>query len=86
MRGDSEAWRQVSEAMVTQNNAGSHRLRLYVGKKTLRGALIMGDQTLSRPLQRLIEDQVDVSSIRPALLAPDADLTRIIQLFKKVVV
>jgi len=34
----------------------------------------------------MIEDQVDISSIRPALLAPDPDLTKIIQLFKKVVV
>ena len=83
MRGDSEGWRQVSEAMVAQNNSGNNRLRLYVGEKTLRGALIMGDQTLSHPLQRLIADQVDISSIRPALLAPDADLTKIIQLFKK---
>ena len=86
MRGDSEIWRQVSEAMVAQNSSGDNRLRLYVGEKTLRGALVMGDQTLSRPLQRLIEDQVDISSIRPALLARDANLTKIIQLFQKVVV
>lgn len=84
MRGDSEGWRMVSEAMVAQNGSGNNRLRLYVGEKVLRGALIMGDQTLSRPLQRLIEDQVDISSIRPALLAPNADLTKIIQLFNKV--
>jgi len=86
MRGDSEIWRQVSEAMVAQNSSGDNRLRLYVGEKTLRGALVMGDQTLSRALQRLIEDQVDISTIRPALLAPDANLTKIIQLFQKVVV
>ena len=86
MRGDSEVWRQITEAMVAQNNSQHNRLRLYVGEKTLRGALIMGDQTLSRPLQRMIEDQVDISSIRPALLAPDPDLTKIIQLFRKVVV
>jgi NAD(P)H-nitrite reductase large subunit len=86
MRGDSEVWRQVSEAMVAQNSSGNNRLRLYVAEKTLRGALVMGDQTLSRPLQHLIADQVDISSIRPALLAPDADLTKIIQIFQKVVV
>ena len=86
MRGDSEVWRQVTEAMVAQNISDHNRLRLYVGEKTVHGALIMGDQVLSRPLQRMIEDQVDISSIRPALLAPNADLTKIIQLFKKVVV
>ena len=86
MRGDSEVWRQVTEAMVAQNSSGHNRLRLYVAEKTLRGALVMGDQSLSRPLQHLIEDQVDISSIRPALLAPDADLTKIIQIFQKVVV
>ena len=86
MRGDSEIWRQVTEAMVAQNISEHNRLRLFVGEKTMLGALIMGDQTLSRPLQRMIEDQVDISSIRPALLAPDPDLTKIIQLFKKVVV
>ena len=86
MRGDSEVWRQVTEAMVAQNISGNNRLRMYVAEKTLRGALVMGDQTLSRPLQHLIENEVDISSIRPALLAPDADLTKIIQLFQKVVV
>ena len=44
MRGDSEVWRQVTEAMVAQNSSGNNRLRLYVAEKTLRGALVMGDR------------------------------------------
>jgi NAD(P)H-nitrite reductase large subunit len=40
-----------------------------LGERTIIGALVMGDQTLSRPLQRLIAAEADISPIRDALLA-----------------
>lgn len=77
MRGDSETWRQLPDAIAAQDNFNINRLRILVGKQTLIGAIIMGDQTLSKPLHQLIERQVDITSIRLDLLKhnpPLADL------------
>lgn len=83
MRGDSENWRQVSEAMLAKSYTQACRVRLYVGERTLRGALVMGEQTLSRPLQHLIENEIDITPIRAALFAPEADLIKIIRDFDR---
>ena len=45
-----------------------NRVRLFIGERTVVGALVMGDQTWSRPLQRLITAGVDITPIRPQLL------------------
>jgi NAD(P)H-nitrite reductase large subunit len=66
-RGDSETWRQVPKAWVLSNHDDCNRLRLMVGKRRIVGALVMGDQTWSRPLQRLIARQADITGIRSAL-------------------
>ncbi len=79
MRGDSENWRQSSDAMLAKSYTPSCRVRLYVGQNVLRGALVMGEQTLSRPLQHLIENEIDITPIRAALFAPEADLIQIIR-------
>jgi NAD(P)H-nitrite reductase large subunit len=75
VRGDSEVWRSRDDLLhcsdniiAAQSGFDVNRLRLVVGEKTLLGALLIGDQTLSLPLQRLVTDQVDISSIRPGLL------------------
>ncbi len=68
IRGDSEVWRDIPDAIVAQEGFDVNRLRVMVGQKHLLGAVLMGDQTLSRPLYTLIERQVDISAIRPALL------------------
>jgi NAD(P)H-nitrite reductase large subunit len=77
-RGDSETWRQLPDAIAAQSHFDINRLRLLIGKNTLLGAIIMGDQTLSRPLQNIVADQVDITSIREQLLAPDAPLSDLI--------
>ena len=45
-----------------------------VGERTLLGALLMGDQSLSRPLEDFVAGKVDISPIRDTLVAPGADL------------
>ena len=70
MRGDSEMWRKQAQGMVAQTYAGQNRLRIYVAANTLTGAVVMGDQALSRPLQVLIREKVDISSMREKLLSP----------------
>jgi NAD(P)H-nitrite reductase large subunit len=51
-----------------------NHVRLMVGERTLLGAVVMGDQTLSLPLQDLIAKQVEIESIREQLLQPGASL------------
>ncbi|NJD60478.1 MAG: hypothetical protein C3F13_11360 [Anaerolineales bacterium] len=68
VRGDSEGWRQMPEAIVTQSRFDVNRLRILVGEDKLVGALLMGDQTLSRALHHFIVDQVDISPIRQKLV------------------
>jgi NAD(P)H-nitrite reductase large subunit len=71
-RGDSEAWRLLSRAMVITAQDDENRVRLLLGEKRIVGALVMGDQTWSRPLQRLILARADITPIRAAL-AHDRD-------------
>lgn len=81
MRGDSEIWRIKSDGIVAETYHQENRLRLYVGHNLLSGAIVMGDQTLSRPLQVLIREQVDISTIRDRLLSPDASLADTLKKF-----
>ena len=80
-RGDSETWRQLPDSMVAQTGFDVNRLRLLVGEKTLLGAIIMGDQRLSFPLEKIISGNVDISPIREQLLAPGAKVSDVIAEF-----
>jgi NAD(P)H-nitrite reductase large subunit len=73
-RGDSETWRELPDAIAAQVGFQVNRLRILVGPKTLLGAIVMGDQTLSRPIHRLVADQVEITPIRDRLLQPRAPL------------
>jgi NADPH-dependent 2,4-dienoyl-CoA reductase/sulfur reductase-like enzyme len=68
VRGESEGWRQMPEAITTQANFQVNRLRVMVGETHLLGAIIMGDQTLSRAIHHLIVGKVDITPIREKLL------------------
>jgi NAD(P)H-nitrite reductase large subunit len=66
-RGDSEAWRLLPRATIVSETDQVNRVRLVVGERHIVGALVMGDQTWSRPLPELISEQADISHIRQAL-------------------
>ena len=68
-RGDSESWRVNPHALALSRQDPVSRVRLAVGRRTIVGAVVMGDQSWSRPLQELIAAQADISPIRDALLA-----------------
>jgi NAD(P)H-nitrite reductase large subunit len=74
VRGESEAWHMLPNTIVTDERLDVNRLRLLVGERTLVGALVMGNQALSRPLQELVTAGADISSIRTQLLVPGASL------------
>ncbi len=76
--GEDEAWKLVTNALPARVRHDINRSRILVGEKTLVGAVVMGDQTLSHPLFRYIDRQVDISTIRQALLQPDAQVLQIL--------
>lgn len=80
-RGDSETWRELPDAIAAQSNFEVNRLRILVGEQTLIGAIVMGDQKLSRALQHLVAEKVDISSIRQKLLEPGAPVADVIAEF-----
>jgi len=80
-RGDSETWRQLPDCMVAQTGFKVNRLRLLVGEKTLIGAIVMGDQKLSLPLEKIISGNLDIAPIREKLLGPNANVGEIVAEF-----
>ncbi|NNJ09774.1 FAD-dependent oxidoreductase [Chloroflexales bacterium ZM16-3] len=80
-RGDSESWRGAKPAWVIVEQHEVNRVRLMLGERTISGALVMGDQTLSRPLHRLIAAEADISPIRDALLADQHAMPQLIAAF-----
>ena len=77
-RGDSETWRDLPDAIAAQSGFDVNHLRVVIGEKTLLGAVVMGDQTLSTPLQKMIAAQADISPIRAKLLARDAKVADVV--------
>ena len=80
-RGDSETWRSSGNAFAVKKDTENNRVRLLIGESKIEGALVMGDQTLSRPLQHLISEQVDITPIREGLMDKPEELAELIQLF-----
>ena len=80
-RGDSETWRQLPDSIAAQQDFEVNRLRVMLGERTILGAIVMGDQTLSHPLQSLVAQGVDTTSIRARLLEPEAPLADLIAEF-----
>lgn len=77
-RGDSETWRGIANVLVAEDDKETNRLRLMVRGERIVGAVVMGDQSLSRPLHWLIAAQADIGPIRTALLEPQAPIETII--------
>ncbi len=80
-RGDSETWRHLPDSIPAENAFEVSHVRLMVGARTLVGAVVMGDQAISRPLQHLITHQADITPIRGQLLQPGARLGELVVQF-----
>jgi NAD(P)H-nitrite reductase large subunit len=80
-RGDSETWRQLPYSISAQQDFDVNRLRVMLGEKTILGAIVMGDQTLSHPLQTLVVQQADITPVRTRLLQPGAPVADLIAEF-----
>jgi NAD(P)H-nitrite reductase large subunit len=76
--GDSEAWRQKPDAQIAQHSHEVNRVRLLIGKSTLLGAIVMGEQSLSEPLKRIVSEQVDITPIREQLIQDQSRIKELI--------
>jgi NADPH-dependent 2,4-dienoyl-CoA reductase/sulfur reductase-like enzyme len=81
-RGDSESWRVSPSASVFGDADDVNRIRLFIGERTIVGALVMGEQSWSRPLQRLIADKADITPIRPALVSGNGGLSELANFYE----
>jgi NAD(P)H-nitrite reductase large subunit len=80
-RGSSETWLQIPNTLAMESGNDLSHLRLMVGERTLLGAIVMGDQKLSFPLQEMISAQMDITPIRSQLLTPGAPLGQVLMDF-----
>lgn len=77
-RGDSQVWSELCDAALVEADRGDAHIRLALGGGAIVGAVVMGDQTLSFPLQELVGGRADVSRAVAALEAPAAPVADII--------
>lgn len=77
-RGSSETWLQLPNTIAMATGNQLDHLRVMVGERTLLGAVLMGDQKLSQPLQELVTTKMDITPIRNDLLHADAQLGHIL--------
>lgn len=77
-RGDSETWRQLPDAIAAQSGFDINHVRVLIGEDRLIGAVLMGDQKLSAPLQKMIVHKMDIAPIREKLLVKDAKIADVI--------
>ncbi len=78
-RGDSETWRHLGEAARVESQVGDSHIRLAVGENSISGAVVVGDQTPSFALQRLIAARADITDSRGKLLQAGDSLGHTIQ-------
>jgi NAD(P)H-nitrite reductase large subunit len=77
-RGSSETWQASPDNLVLESGAEVNHLRLMVGEQIIAGAVLMGDQTVSVPLQDLILTRADITPIREQLLHPRVALGQVL--------
>lgn len=78
VRGESESWQLMPDAVVCQNDYEINRLRLIIGKEHLLGAVLVGDQSLSPILEDMIASRISITAIRDELIDPGANLAKIL--------
>jgi NAD(P)H-nitrite reductase large subunit len=80
-RGDSEIFRQLPDSIAVQSDFSVNRVRVLIDGNHIIGGIVMGDQTLSRPILHLATYKVDITPIRDRLLQRGASIEDIISHF-----
>jgi NAD(P)H-nitrite reductase large subunit len=68
VHGDSESWRDQLDSFVVVSGDKRDHVRIVLDREKVIGAVVMGDQTLSRPLQDIIQRQVRLGRFRHLLM------------------
>ena len=77
-RGDSQTWSELGDAVLVEAQADGARNRLEIVDRAVVGAVVMGEQALSFPLQELIEAHADLGGAAQRLAAPGAPVADLI--------
>ncbi len=77
-RGDSHAWRERLDSFAVVADGGANHLRLLLGANLIVGAVVMGDQALSRSLQHLVRERVDIGLVRDQLIEQAAEVHHVV--------
>ena len=77
-RGDSETWRQLPDAIAVQGGFDINHVRVLIGEDRIIGAVVMGDQKLSAPLQAMVSQKINIASIRDTLLRTDVKIADVL--------
>jgi len=80
---DRRYWGAESDAWLVNDGHEVNRVRVILNEQTIVGALVMGDQSMSKPLLSLIEAQADLSPIRPDLERAQRDPARSLQILAR---
>jgi NAD(P)H-nitrite reductase large subunit len=83
-RGDSQTWREARGDTLFTIVEDVNRVRLTLGEKTLRGALIMGDQRHSPAIQQIIAQQIDISAIRDDMVTSREPISLLLNHYEQV--
>jgi len=73
-RGDSNAWREQLDGFAVATDSGANHLRLILSEDRILGAVVMGDQSLSRTLLHVIRARLDIREVRGRLLEGQAEV------------
>lgn len=74
VRGECESWQYRLDAFAVEAKCQDSHIRLMVGKTQLFGAVLIGEQHLSGPLQALIEGRINILPIRDRLVNSKTDI------------
>jgi NAD(P)H-nitrite reductase large subunit len=77
-RGSSETWLQLPNTIAMESGVDTNHVRLMIGEHTLLGALVIGEQKITLPLQEMIQKQIDITPVRALLLQPGAQVGHIV--------
>jgi NAD(P)H-nitrite reductase large subunit len=79
VRGDSETWRRMGAAATVLSASPHSHIRLVLEGGTIIGAVVLGEQDASFPLQGLIAYRAPLGPLLHRLLEPGAHLTPILE-------
>jgi NADPH-dependent 2,4-dienoyl-CoA reductase/sulfur reductase-like enzyme len=79
-RGDSNAWREQLDGFAVATDSGADHLRLILSEDRILGAVVMGDQSLSRTLLHVVRARLDIREVRDRLLEGQAEVRQALAL------